>query len=227
MVRQGDNLSLTLFNLFMNDLAKELNSLKLVVSLDDLHLCCLLYADDIALISDSEVKLKKMLNHFNNCFFKWQMQIIISKSKIVHFRNKRVKLNFTLVDDTVDKVCIYKYLGIIFDEFLTFDECARTLSEASGRALSGFISKFKYFNDIAYHTLTKLYRTGVNYLCVHTNATSLALQADMGWLNVKYLFGLKTLILWNIIVNMDCSRLTRNILEYDVKLMNNNKSESL
>ena len=257
-VRQGDNLSPTLFNLFMNDLAKELNLLKLGISLDDLHLCCLLYADDIVLISDSEDKLQKMLNHFHNWCFKWQMQINISKSKIVHFRNKRVKstdFNFTLGDDTVDKVCSYKYLGIIFDEFLTFDECARTLSDASGRALSGIISKFKYFKDIGYHTFTKLYQTGVKpifeygsaiwgfnkdkysqqiqnrairyYLGVHKNATSLALQADMGWLNVKYLFGLKTLSLWNRIVNMDCSRLTRKILEYDVKLMNNNWSESL
>ena len=55
------------------------------------------------------------------------MQISISQSKIVHFRNKSVKIpdfNLTLGDDTVDKVCSYNYLGIIFDEFLTFDECA-------------------------------------------------------------------------------------------------------
>ena len=45
--------------------------------------------------------------------------------------------------------------------------------------------------------------------------------------NVKYLFGLNTLSLWNKIVNMDCSRLTRKIIEYDVKLINKNWSESM
>ena len=37
-----------------------------------------------------------------------------------------------------------KDLRIFFDEFLTFDTCAKTLSEAVGRILGSIISKFKH-----------------------------------------------------------------------------------
>ena len=56
----------------------------------------------------------------------------------------------------------YRYLGAIFDEYLTFKLCARTLAESDGTALSSVISKFKQFKDIGYHTFTKLFDTGVN-----------------------------------------------------------------
>ena len=56
-VRQGDNLSPTLFNIFLNDLANELNALNLGIKMGDLKICMLLYADDIAIISENEQKL--------------------------------------------------------------------------------------------------------------------------------------------------------------------------
>ena len=49
-VRQGDKLSPTLFNIFLNDLANELNALNLGIKMGDLKICMLLYADDIGII---------------------------------------------------------------------------------------------------------------------------------------------------------------------------------
>ena len=90
----------------------------------------------------------------------------------------------------------------------------RTLAESGGRALSSIISKFKQFKNISYHTFTKLYDTGVNsvisygasvwgygndkfgqivqnrarryFLGVHKNAPTHTVQADMGWISVKF-----------------------------------------
>ena len=56
-VRQGDNLSPTLFNIYINDLAEELKSMNLSIKLGDLHICILLYADDIVLVSEHEQNL--------------------------------------------------------------------------------------------------------------------------------------------------------------------------
>ena len=42
------------------------------------------------------------------------------------------------------------YLGVIFDEFLTFEKCAKTLSDSAGRSLSADISKFKRFRNIGF-----------------------------------------------------------------------------
>ena len=48
--------------IYVNDLAIELNKLHLGIFFVDSHLCILLYADDIVLLSDSEEELQKMVN---------------------------------------------------------------------------------------------------------------------------------------------------------------------
>ena len=51
-MRQGDNLSLTLFALFINDLAKEVKIFNKGIQIENTTKSLLLYADDIAIISD-------------------------------------------------------------------------------------------------------------------------------------------------------------------------------
>ena len=70
-VRQGDNLSPTLFNIYLNDLAKEIKDMGLGVPLDDINVPILLYADDIVLISENESNLQKMLDHVEFWCQKW------------------------------------------------------------------------------------------------------------------------------------------------------------
>ena len=45
-VRQGDNLSPTLFSIYLNDLAIELKDLNLGITLGDMYICIVIYADD-------------------------------------------------------------------------------------------------------------------------------------------------------------------------------------
>ena len=54
-VKQGDVLFHTLFNIFIIDLAKDVKAVNLGVPLDYFSVSILLYADDIALVSDSEI----------------------------------------------------------------------------------------------------------------------------------------------------------------------------
>ena len=65
-VQQDDSLSPMLFNVFMNNLVSEVKSLNYGVKLGDTTISILLYADDIALISESEDSLQKMLDVVNN-----------------------------------------------------------------------------------------------------------------------------------------------------------------
>ena len=82
-VRQGDNLSPTLFNIYINDLALELKKMNLGVTIGNLHVCILLYADDIVLISESEQNLQIMLDFVNSWCNKWQMKINNEKLSIL------------------------------------------------------------------------------------------------------------------------------------------------
>ena len=84
-VRQGNSLSPTLFNIYINDLAEELKSMNLGIKMGDLHICILLYADDIVLVSEHEKNLQRVLGHVYKWRCKWQMKVNIEKTKIVHF----------------------------------------------------------------------------------------------------------------------------------------------
>lgn len=61
-LKQGCNLSPTLFSVFSNDLVAEINDLDLGVPIGDTKVSILMYADDIVLMANSENDLQSMLN---------------------------------------------------------------------------------------------------------------------------------------------------------------------
>ena len=177
---------------------------------------------------------------------KWRLRLNSNKTKIVHFRGKRVKqtiFKFTYGSKAIDIVQCYKYLGIIFDEFMSYDECSKTLSESAGRALGALISKFKCFRDTGYETFTKLLDSGVQpiltygssvwglkifkdidrvtnracryYLGLHKFTPIPALYSEMGWLPSLFYRQVNALRLWNRILNMNSERLTKKIFLSD------------
>ena len=96
----------------------------------------------------------------------------------------------------------YKYLGLIFDEYLTFDLGVNDLCLKGGRTLAAFISKCKALKDAGFITFTKLYNCMVNPVCDYFSALwghisfrsryflgfgprtpILAMQGEMGWLS--------------------------------------------
>ena len=59
-VKQGNTLSLTLFSIFINDLAKEIKKFKCGIAIGlNTYVCSLLYADDIVIIPPTEENLQK------------------------------------------------------------------------------------------------------------------------------------------------------------------------
>ena len=163
-VRQGDNLSPTLFALFINDLAINLKALNKGVQIDNYNISLLLYADDIALISSSENDMQDMLNQVDSWCRKWRLRINSQKSKIVHFRknrSKRSSFNFHIGETFLEYVDSYKYLGVIFDEKRDFKKNAENLAKSGGRALGSVISKIHTNKFIGFLTYEKLFNNCV------------------------------------------------------------------
>ena len=83
-VKQGDNLSSSLFNIYINDMIKDFNDDCTPVIIGNSKIYCLLYADDMVLLSETPSGLQQSLDTVNSFCEKWKLEINHSKSKIMN-----------------------------------------------------------------------------------------------------------------------------------------------
>ena len=209
----------------------------------------ILYADDIALLGESEEDIQLQLNNLLEWCKKWRMKVNVSKSKIVHYRpsgQERTQFIFKLGSENLEVVSQYKYLGLVLNEFLDFSITAALLAGSAGRALGAIYSKYRHTNGLGYKSYTKMYHSGVTpildycsgvwgysafdkintvqnrairlYLGVHRFAPNLAINGDMGWTSSRVRRKLDMLRLWNRLLSMDDTRLTKYLFDCDKRL---------
>jgi len=75
-VRQGDNLSPTLFALFINDLAVSMKNLNIGINIEHLILSILLYADDILLLTASVEDVEQMISCIEQWCTRWRVRVL-------------------------------------------------------------------------------------------------------------------------------------------------------
>ena len=115
-VKQGDNLSPLLFNLYINDLPKELERGEThPINLLDKNINSLMWADDIILLSETKEGLQTCLDNLDSYCRKWRLEVNQKKTKIMVFKEKGVKVKnetFHLDNYPLTATGEYTYLGI-------------------------------------------------------------------------------------------------------------------
>ena len=135
-VRQGDGLSPTLFNIFVNDIPEIFadpfcDSPKI----DNEVISALLYADDLVIFSESEGGLKNCLGKFSDYCKEWHLRINTTKSKVMIFNSKSNNYGpFTIDGESLEIVKDYKYLGIILSRSTSFELGVSSLYNKSAKA---------------------------------------------------------------------------------------------
>ena len=115
-VKQGCVLSPLLFNLFLSDLPNGFSDKCDPVILCERKLSCLMFADDLVLISESHTGLQNCLSELYNYCNKWGLSINTDKTKVVIFNkggHKYKNYHLNINGDTIDIVTDYCYLGNI------------------------------------------------------------------------------------------------------------------
>ena len=118
--RQGAVLSPFLFSLLISPLVDALHAVNMGIDFFGLRIGCLLFADDIVLIADSESHLQAMMDVATRYFSKWRFTVSTTKSKVVslgHCETRTLKdRSWHLGGRVIKDVASYTYLGIEFDK---------------------------------------------------------------------------------------------------------------
>ena len=86
-VLQGEILSTFLFSIFLNDIEMHLGkNIQDGITLDQLQLYLLLFADGAVLVSETCKGLQHLLDYLYEYCIKWNLNVNIEKTKIVVFR---------------------------------------------------------------------------------------------------------------------------------------------
>ena len=137
-VKQGDNLSSSFFNIYINDLTSSFTYECHPVTIGNTKINCLLYADDLILLSESPIGLQNQLNVVHNYCQDWKLEVNYNKSKVIIFENRKdtSSNNYTYHIDSheIERVYSYKYLGIIINYKGEFDEAKTDLHRRAQRA---------------------------------------------------------------------------------------------
>ena len=113
-LKQGCNLSPNLFNLFIEDITKCFSDSKCdTARLISENINCLLYADDLVLISETSEGLQNCLDNLHKYIKTWKLSINYTKTKSMILSKRKTKLKsiFKIGNEKIDSCSSYKYLG--------------------------------------------------------------------------------------------------------------------
>ena len=96
-----------------------------------------MYADDLVLISRSEVGLQGLIDKLCDYCKRWRMELNTDKTKIINFSGNGhcCKSTFFYGEKLIENVINYKYLGLVFNAFGTWSNATDNLSTRGLKAL--------------------------------------------------------------------------------------------
>ena len=147
-----------IFKNFLNDLSISIESSGIGATLLYKNSGCLLYADDLVLITDSKNGLQKQLNILNEYCTEWCLSVNISKTKVIIFNKtgKLVQDIFHIENQAIECVTSYKYLGIMLQASGKFTQARKMIYN---KAIKGMLKIRKDLSNLnpSINTLLHLY----------------------------------------------------------------------
>ena len=136
-LKQGCGLSPLLFNLFIDDITKIFDQTCDPVSLGGQDLSCMLWADDLVLLSSSPDGLQKAIDKTHTFYSGLGLQMNTKKTKVIVFNSRGLKLtnnDFFVGGNPIEIVDSYQYLGIKFKPSGSFKFAVGELFDKANRA---------------------------------------------------------------------------------------------
>ena len=163
-VKQGDNLSPTLFNIFVDDFESYFdNVISYPVSLGDITFNHLFFADDLVLISESAKGLQNCMDTLSNYCMEWKLHVNL----VCSTRKPKICYGFYYNNSIVEITDQYKYLGIILQSNGSLKHAGEDLAARARKAYFALKRKLPFDTN---HSLTKLVAKAIQlYYCPNFN----------------------------------------------------------
>jgi len=167
-VRQGGVLSPLMFNVYIDDLIRRLESDRLGCCVNGIYIGCIVYADDILLLSASVASLQAMLNICD--VYGCMHNILFNSRKSVCFKigskwssaTDCMKLN----NEDIKWVSSCKYLGVMFVTGLTLHVDCGYVKRKFYAACNAVLADCKYANEFVKLHLVKSYCLPLLTYCI-------------------------------------------------------------
>ena len=149
-VRQGGILSPILFNLYVNTVITNLRKSGLGCHFRNSYIGCIMYADDLILLSASVVELQSMLDSCGDVGNGLGIKFNASKSMcmVVGPNKMEVPSNMNINGSTINWVDRIKYLGVTIISAKVFSLDFSETRRKFYMSVNGILSKCKHVSDI-------------------------------------------------------------------------------
>ncbi len=139
-VRQGCPLSPLLFNIYIEELMREaLEGEHGGIKAGGISVKALRFADDQAMLADSQENLQKLMEGLNDTSEKWGMKINIKKTKVLRISRDKVKeVELWLMGQKIEQVHEFCYLGSLITED---GKCHREIKRRIGMGKDAFTKR--------------------------------------------------------------------------------------
>ena len=160
-----------MFSFFLNDIEQNLQELIFDgITLDQITIYLLLFADDAILISDTKEGLQRSLNQFEAYCKKWKLTVNIGKTKVMICKKGGQAPNehFTLNGEELELVSEFNNLGYVISNGGSVQKAINLLVDKAVRSMGMLLSTIKRI-QVPFKMLMQLFDTYVksilNYDC--------------------------------------------------------------
>lgn len=167
-LKQGCILSALLFVLYINDITDAVGG---GISFGGIKIPALMYADDIVFFSERVDGLQLMMNKLKDYCKCWNLQVNLSKSKVMIFRggggrNARNE-KWSYNGETVEIVREYKYLGVLFTSNLNMKKHLEGKLKEAKRGISAVWERCFKNRCIEHSAKQKLFRSTASAILLY------------------------------------------------------------
>ena len=162
-----------MFNVFINDITKNFeNNKSTPLKLIDSNFGCLLFADDLLILSETKEGLQHSLNNLSNYCDNWQLAINVNKTKSMIFKQNYTKTEPSFVyyrNNQIQNVSEYPFLDITLKSNGNLSHSIIDLVKKAKKALFCIKSYTTSLNNLPVKVVNNLFDTLVKPIMTYNS----------------------------------------------------------